>query len=608
MKYDKRIKLIDNKENRRILFCKSFGALNSKGKYIIELDQDDKFITDNAFDIIYKQSEYFDLDMLHFNYISKRNLFKFSFKDKLKIIFNRIKSNNHKIEKQPNLKFSIFKSNSCTLWGNLIRTDLYKIVIYNLWPIIINYKIIFQEDFLITFFILIYAQNYKKIQNMLYLYFNNEESASSGHKNNSEYYLSVIFAGIIFYDYYIDYYSQDIHIIINYINFLKDDFKQAKILYPNLFYHFFGKIMTNNHLQKPNKIDIISDFNISDIYDKFIYLNRNINYNTNELFFTKKGFCRSEQIIKLSIIVISNNYKKLLKIINEINAQNIDHIELIIIYDDNKKENYNLLYNYSKYYFHIKLIDNKIKKGTVYSICKGVMNAKGKYLIILNPDIFFLKKDTFQKIYHILDKVDEDVIEFNLYKILSNNYLSLYKCKHFKSQFNLSKIKYNLEMNNIDIKNELLTNKLFKTDFFRKIIKQFKLVDYNEIIDYYHNNIFSFIIETTSYKFKYISSIDIYIKDNDLDKFKFNDFSSEQQKMINETILYIEFIFDHSKNSQEKKEKVLNEFFNVLSIIFNKFTRVSESSFKLFNKFMKCKYISQSNKDMLIFYYKSLIK
>ena len=98
------------------------------------------------------------------------------------------------------------------------------------------------------------------------------------------------------------------------------------------------------------------------------------------------------------------------------------------------------------------------------------------------------------------------------------------------------------------------------------------------------------------------------INDNDLDKFKFNDFSSEQQKMINETILYIEFIFDHSKNSHEIKEKVLKEFFNVLSIIFNKFTRVSESSFKLFNKFMKCKYISQSNKDMLIFYYKSLIK
>ena len=38
MENDKRIRLIKNKVNRRILFCKSIGALNSKGKYIIEVD------------------------------------------------------------------------------------------------------------------------------------------------------------------------------------------------------------------------------------------------------------------------------------------------------------------------------------------------------------------------------------------------------------------------------------------------------------------------------------------------------------------------------------------------------------------------------------------
>ena len=51
MKNDKRIKLIENKTNRKILYCKSIGVLNSKGKYIIELDQDDMFINDDAFDI-----------------------------------------------------------------------------------------------------------------------------------------------------------------------------------------------------------------------------------------------------------------------------------------------------------------------------------------------------------------------------------------------------------------------------------------------------------------------------------------------------------------------------------------------------------------------------
>jgi hypothetical protein len=83
-------------------------------------------------------------------------------------------------------------------------------VIYNLWPIIINCQIIFQEDFLITFFILIYAKRYEKIKNILYFHFKNIKSASNDYKKNSEYYLSLIFAGNVFFDYYIDYYSKDI--------------------------------------------------------------------------------------------------------------------------------------------------------------------------------------------------------------------------------------------------------------------------------------------------------------------------------------------------------------------------------------------------------------
>ena len=57
----------------------------------------------------------------------------------------------------------------------MIVLSLKKLLIYNLWPIIINYQIIFQEDFLITFFILIYAKRYEKIKNILYFHFKNTE-------------------------------------------------------------------------------------------------------------------------------------------------------------------------------------------------------------------------------------------------------------------------------------------------------------------------------------------------------------------------------------------------------------------------------------------------
>ena len=233
--------------------------------------------------------------------------------------------------------------------------------------------------------------------------------------------------------------------------------------------------------------------------------------------------------------------------------------------------------------------------------------AKGKYLLILNQNCFFIDSDTIQNIYKEIYEGDIDILEFNLNIIMPNNCIFLYKCKHFKSQFNLTQIKYNLDLDNIDIKNELLTNKLFRTNYFRNIIKKYNLNKINGIIDYYYNNIFEIIIESTQYKYKYINSVCLYINDIDCDKYKFNDFTSENSKKINETIFYVNFIFDNSKDTYESKEKVLKQFFNYLSIIYNKFTKISDSSLKLLNKFINCKYISNENKILLKLYYNSLI-
>ena len=222
MKEDKRIRLIKNQENRKILFCKSLAALNSKGKYILELDQDDMFIKNDAFNFLYNESEKYNLDLLHFKYISGNNI------SKIPNIDNNV-NNDNTIETQSTLRFTIFKKNKLVLWGNLIRTDLYKKIIYNLWPIIINYKIIFQEDFLITFFLLIYAEKFKSIKNIFYYYYKNINEVSIGNKFNPEYYLSVILIGIIYFDYYVDYNPKYLQNIINYINFLKKDFKKNKI-------------------------------------------------------------------------------------------------------------------------------------------------------------------------------------------------------------------------------------------------------------------------------------------------------------------------------------------------------------------------------------------
>ena len=601
IKKDKRIKLIKNKTNRRILFSKSFGALNSKGKYIIEVDQDDMIRGDDFFGISYNESENSKLDIFHFEPFISNNITNLPKLD--------IYAENKSIEVQPKIKFDQFKNNIYLLWGNLIKSDLYKKVIYNLWPIVINYKIIFQEDFLITFFILIYAQKSKVTKNKFYYKFQSKKRISYHHKKNPEFYLCVIFAGIIFYEYYIYSYPQDFQIISNYINVFENSFKRAKKLFPSLFNYFFGKILSNNRLLNINKTKLMKIFNISHNCDSYKYLNKKKRSILFDNFSDNKAYFQGQQkdICELSIIIRYSNYKSIIKIINNINSQIFYYFEIIIIYDEENIGEYNLLKNYIKDFHFIKLFHNEKKRGTFYSISKGVLQAEGNFLIILNPNSFFLSRQTFQNIFNEIKKDDVDILEFNLYKILPNNYINLYKCKHFKSRFNLNKIKFNLDYSNIDIKNELLTNKIIKTRFFKNIIKNYKIDKFKEKIDYYYNDIFAYIFENNFHKFKRITSESIYMNDIDFDNPKLNNFTLEETKKIEETIFYINFIFDNSKNENISKEKVLKEFFNVLSIIFNKFSKISKNSMKLLNKFIRNHYISKSNKILLKFYYNSLI-
>ena len=347
---DKRIKLIENKENRRILYSKSLAALNTRGKYIIEIDQDDMFTRNDVFDILYNESEKYGLDILHFNHTFGEGMF-----DKTKLD-NYLEKEN--IDIQPKLKFYQFKENLYLLWGNLIKADLYKKVIYNLWPIIINYKIIFQEDFLITFFILIYAQKSKHLNNIFYYYFINVNQASKGHQNNPQFLTSVVFAGIIFYDYYINSNPQDFQIIVNYIDLNKHHFKKIKILYPSLFTYLFGKILTNNQLSELNKNFLMNEFNISENCDSYPSLKDKQNFFIIKELSLNITYLHSQKIhlIELSIIIICSYYDKIIKIINVISSQDFDNLEIIIIYDEENKNDYDLINNYIKSFHHIKLL------------------------------------------------------------------------------------------------------------------------------------------------------------------------------------------------------------------------------------------------------------
>ena len=84
-------------------------------------------------------------------------------------------------------------------------------------------------------------------------------------------------------------------------------------------------------------------FNISEKYDLYLYLTDNQSFELNELSMKNENiYFQKKTLIKLSIIIICNNHKKIVKLINSIISQKYGLFEIILIYDDEDKENYYL--------------------------------------------------------------------------------------------------------------------------------------------------------------------------------------------------------------------------------------------------------------------------
>ena len=613
MNNDPRIRLIKNLDNRKILYSKSIGALNSNGKYILELDQDDMFLRKDLFEILYFEAENNNLDLVHFRNIQKD---KFYFeKNESIIIKNSINLYTH-IETQPKLKEDLFIDSDrlFLLWGLLIRTDLYKKAIYNLWPIIINYKIIQHEDFIITSIIVVLSRKYKFLDNFGIIHLMHKNSSSFKYYN--EYYLGVLFDFNILYDYYVDNNPKDIIISFNFIKRYWYIFRKCNSLYNKLYLFSIIKILknpylTNDMIQKIKallKIDEKS-FNIlnsykyfmnSKEYKKIFHFQKSINKKIDI-------FNKIVQKVYISIIILCFELNSLEKTLNSINKQNFEYFELIIIYDDNDKINNMEIKIYLQKYNGIKIINNVKDKGILYSLCIGVLSAKGQYVLIIKSGETLAKKSILKKIYKEAIINNLDILEFDLL-INNNNEINknsfyLYKCRHIKSELNLTILKYNNDYPDIDQNRELLSNKIIKTIKFQSIIKKYNLVLIKNKIFNCYDKLILFLLSKDTNKMIHSNIFGIiHFKNN---KFQINNTYFKETE-IKDNIFYFDFLMDNTNNSIKEKKIVLEEFYNHLNIIYNKYNKITKESYKLFQKFINCIFISQFDKNRLIIYYKSL--
>ena len=67
---DKRIKIVNNTENRGLLYSRAMGIINSNGEYIMDLDPDDEIINENDLEFLYLNTNNSQIDIINFGIIT----------------------------------------------------------------------------------------------------------------------------------------------------------------------------------------------------------------------------------------------------------------------------------------------------------------------------------------------------------------------------------------------------------------------------------------------------------------------------------------------------------------------------------------------------------
>ena len=622
MKKDKRIRLIKNKKNRQILYSKSIAALNANAKYIIQLDQDDMFIREDLFDILYNEAELNQLDLLQF-----RDLYLNKFKIPRKVLVNRKgrhyifkidKFNKDFVQAQPELENEMFiKGNVYLLWGLLIKNDLYKKAIYHLWPLIINYKIIYYEDYIITSIMIIFSQKYKYLNYFGLIHFKHTNNAMT--KSHDQFYSALLFCQYNLYNFYIKNHPKHIQILMNYIIRYEKKYKNCSELDPNFFAFNIRKIINNQYIKYQDLQFISKKFNIS--FQKFEEWNSYKYFLSDSIYkeiYDYQSLCstNSEPInnninekYKISIIIYCVRFKYLDKTLNSIlNQKDID-LEIILIYDNVHYEHIKEIKTYIKKYKNILLVNNKIKKGFLYSYSFGVLVSKGDYILILKSGETLTTNSVMNSLYSKLFKSNFDILEFNLLinenKEIKKNSLRLYECQHIKNNINITTFKYKNNNDEVDQEDELITNKLIETNLFKKIINKYKLNECQNKLYSHYDNIILFLLFREGAKLKRTSFYGVVKYILIINKL-YSSYLEDNNNKISDSIFYINFLFNNTLESFKEKRIVIKEFYNLLSIIYNKFNRFNHESKKLYLKFLDCKYIPQSEKKKFILYYNYL--
>ena len=203
---------------------------------------------------------------------------------------------------------------------------------------------------------------------------------------------------------------------------------------------------------------------------------------------------------KISIFIpVYNKEKFLERLIKSIQIQTLKDLEIIAINDFSKDNSFYLLKNLSKKDSRIKIFNNDMNRGLLYSRAMGILNSTGDYLMNMDADDELVGPDNLEYLYNLVKKKEVDFIKFKItrkkipVKKYINKEIILYQPHIFES-----------------INDYFIWNKLVKKELYLKIYHFFKNQIYGSLWNYAEDEIWSTLIYKYSNSMIYTNKV-IYI-------------------------------------------------------------------------------------------------
>ena len=200
-KKDKRIKILNNYKNMGILYSRSVGVLLSKGKYILNLDQDDMFFDEDVFEKLYESAEEGKYDIISFMEVEGNNYYIsiYDMKDG-----GCTYHSNNLIIYQPELSYYLlFKNDEFSvvdiqIWGKIFQTTTYKKAVNLLGKKRYSTFNTINEDMIGLYVICSLAKSYKYLRKYGLFHLVNNKTTSSKVSKDHCLKMDIFFSDIIF--------------------------------------------------------------------------------------------------------------------------------------------------------------------------------------------------------------------------------------------------------------------------------------------------------------------------------------------------------------------------------------------------------------------------